>query len=70
MTLKTATLIAIIGFLIDSVLWLLAVYEVYKLDYQSTAYYAVSILRLVVTNGSLILFLLMLYLRQKQASEG
>lgn len=64
MKLKTATIIALIGVLIQSVLWMGVELELIRLSGAlGRRLYSVS--NLVLTNGTLALFLAVLYSKQK-----
>ena len=70
MTLKTATVIALIGYVIDSLHWILNLFEILRPEYETAPYYAFNIFRLLITNGSLILFFSVLYLNQTKRGEN
>ncbi len=64
MSLKTATLIALLGTLAQSFLWLLQTFNVIELTADSAKLY--SIANLFLGNGSMLLFLAVLYSKQKK----
>lgn len=65
MSLKTATLIALIGVLAESVLWLLQSFGVITITPSTVGAYAAA--RVILGNGTFALFLIVLYSKQKQA---
>jgi hypothetical protein len=64
MSLKTATLIALIGVLADSLLWLLQSFGAITMTPSTFGAYAAA--RVILGNGTLALFLVVLYSKQKQ----
>jgi hypothetical protein len=65
MSLKTATLIALIGVLLQSLLWLTVTFNLITWFSSSTLNQVYSVLSLLSGNGTLALFLAVLYSKQK-----
>lgn len=63
MNLKTATLIALIGVLFQTALWLCSIFDLFNFS-SPVAFKVYSIVNILLSNGTLALFLAVLYSKQ------
>lgn len=69
MTLKTATLIAIVGTVASSVYWSLDIFKLFEWDFRSdegrSAYTMFRFIGLIISNAPYLMFFITLYNKQK-----